>query len=252
MEKIEYQRLHEREYIHWWNIGRRRVLEAALARNLKFSPTERKVLDVGCGAGGNILFLKNFGRVTGFDISEEALSFSSDKGFSQLVLGRAEKMPFPNGSFGIVSALDCIEHIEDDGAALQEMHRVLKDDGILLLTVPAHRWLWSRHDEALHHKRRYTEKELRGKIQSRGFVLQEITHFVVPAIPFLLFQKSMRKIKKTLFPNRKEIIDTYDVLLPPPLNRALVMWLAVERMVMEKFPIPLGSSLLVVARKRGH
>src|SRR3990167_7815124 len=93
MEKIEYQRLHEREYIHWWNIGRRRVLEAALARNLKFSPTERKVLDVGCGAGGNILFLKNFGRVTGFDISEEALSFSSDKGFSQLVLGRAEKMP---------------------------------------------------------------------------------------------------------------------------------------------------------------
>ena len=252
MEKIEYQRLHEREYIHWWNIGRRRVLEAALARNLKFSPTERKVLDVGCGAGGNILFLKKFGRVTGFDISEEALSFSSDKGFSQLVLGRAEKMPFPNGSFGIVSALDCIEHIEDDEATLQEAYRVLKDDGTLLLTVPAHRWLWSRHDEALHHKRRYTTKDLRRKIQDAGFALQEITHFVVPAIPFLLLQKIIRKIKKTLFPNREEVIDTYDVLLPSFLNESLIAWLAIEKAVMKRVPIPFGSSLLVVARKRGH
>ena len=172
MEKIEYQRLHEREYIHWWNIGRRRILEAALSRNLKFSPTERKVLDVGCGAGGNILFLKKFGNVTGFDISEEALSFSGDKGFSELVLGRAEILPFREGSFDIVSALDCIEHIEDDEAALQEAYRVLKDGGTLLLTVPSHPWLWSRHDEALHHKRRYTKNELQRKVRDAGFGIQ--------------------------------------------------------------------------------
>lgn len=252
MEKIEYQRLHEREYIHWWNIGRRHVLETALSRHFKSSSTEQKVLDVGCGAGGNILFLKKFGRVTGFDISEEALSFSSDKGFSELVLGRAEKVPFPDGSFDIVSALDCIEHIEDDDAALQEAYRVLKSGGTLLLTVPAHKWLWSRHDEALHHKRRYTQKELRRKIQDAGFALQEITHFVVLAIPFLLLQKGIRRTRKILFPNRKEVIDTYDVLLPPFFNKALIAWLAVERMIMKRVPLPFGSSLLVAARKRAN
>lgn len=252
MEKIEYQRLHEREYIHWWNIGRRRVLEAALSRHFKSSSAEQKVLDVGCGAGGNILFLKNFGQVTGLDISEEALRFSRKEPFANLVLGNAETLPFPDASFDVVSILDCIEHLEDDRKALHECRRVLKKDGVLLLTVPAHKWLWSRHDEALHHKRRYTRGELKKKIENAGFSVRELSHFVIPAIPFLLLKKCIRVIKKVLFPKKQEIIDTYDVLLPPFLNSALILWISIEKMLMRFFSLPLGSSLLAVARKMGN
>lgn len=250
MEKIEYQRLYERESEYWWNVGRRHILEAALSRWVPTGIPEAAVLDVGCGAGGNILFLKNFGKVTGLDISKEALLFSGDKGFSELVLGRAEKMPFLDRSFDIVSALDCIEHIEDDEVALRENHRVLRDGGTFLLTVPAHRWLWSRHDEALHHKRRYTVGGLRDKISGAGFQVKEMSHFVIPAIPFLLLQKSIRGVTKTLFPKRQEVVETYDVLLPSFLNSALIAWLSFERMVMKKTAIPFGSSLLAVAKKK--
>jgi len=248
MEKVEYERLYTRELSYWWNIGRRRILEAALHRHMH-GGVQKNVLDVGCGAGGNILFLGKFGRVTGLDISEEAIKFSRDKGFFELVLGRAEILPFPDRSFDIVTALDCIEHIEDDERALQECHRVLTRGGVLLLTVPAHRWLWSRHDEALHHKRRYTEQDLLKKIKNAGFVSREMSHFVLPAIPFLLLQKSIRGVKKLLFPRNTEVIDTYDMLLPPPLNTLLIGWLSLERAIMRGMRIPFGSSLMVVARK---
>ena len=248
MEKIEYQRIYERESFFWWFVGRRHILEEALRRIISTITKDLDILDIGCGAGGNILFLKKFGRVTGLDVSEEALKFSQDKGFSKLLLGKAEALPVPDKSFNIVSILDCIEHIDDDMKALHECERVLKKDGVLLLTVPAHRWLWSRHDEALHHKKRYTKSELISKIEVAGFVVQEISHFVIPAIPFLLFQKSMCRIKKVFYPRRKEIIDTYDVLLPSFLNKSLILWLNFENLIIKKISIPFGSSILLVAK----
>lgn len=249
MEKIEYERLYKRERTYWWNVGRRRILEMALRRHVSTNSAATEILDVGCGAGGNILFLKNFGTVTGLDISEEALKFSRAESFKSLVLGSAEALPFSDRSFGIISILDCVEHLDDDMRALRECKRTLKDGGILLLTVPAHRWLWSRHDEALHHKRRYTRSELEKKVRNAGFEIREISHFVIPAIPFLLLQKSVRRIKKTFFPNKAEIIDTYDVILPRFLNNTLIAWLALERLCMRFFPFPFGSSLVVVAEK---
>ncbi len=250
MEKIEYQRLYEREGAYWWNVGRRRILEERLRKRILPGTGDLNILDVGCGAGGNILFLKKFGKVTGLDVSEDALAFSRNKGFAALVPGRAEKLPFPDGSFDIVATLDCIEHIEDDRSALRECGRVLKNNGALLLTAPAHRWLWSRHDEALHHMRRYTATDLRIKICGAGFRIKEMSHFVIPAIPFLLVHKAVRFVKKRVFPNMKEVVDTYDVELPRFLNTALIAWLFLEKAVMKVATIPFGSSLMVVAERQ--
>lgn len=252
MKKTAYQKLNETEYFHWWNVGRRRILERALRRHVPANATGLRILDVGCGTGGNMLFLGKFGQVTGLDINNDALAFSRNKGFSALFKGEAEKIPFQNSSFDIISTLDCIEHIEDDRAALREISRILKNTGTLLLTVPAHTWLWSRHDEALHHKRRYTGKDLREKIESAGFKIVEMSHFVVPAIPFLLFQKTVRGIKKHYCTKKEDDIDTYDYLLPRPLNALLIGWLAFECAAMRIFPIPFGSSLLVIARKESR
>lgn len=247
METIEYRRLFEREEFYWWNIGRREILKSELERHL-VSKRGLSILDVGCGAGGNIKILGEFGAVTGLDISEEALKFAKTRGvFKNLVQGNAERLPFPDNTFDLISALDVLEHVPDDQQALREIFRVLKKGGLALITVPAHRWLWSRHDEALHHLRRYTTDELREKLRKAGFRVAEHSHFVVPAIFFLVFQKILRRIRKIR--EAQETIDTYDIILPPWLNRALIGWLFAEKIVIRFIPLPAGSSLFMIAQK---
>lgn len=249
MEKIEYQRLADREHFYWWNVGRRSILEEALRRHLVTNNQNLDVLDIGCGPGGNLLFLERFGFVTGLDISKEALRLARDKNFKKLVQGSAETLPFPDASFNVVSILDVLEHVNDDEGTLGEIARVLKKDGVLLLTVPAHRWLWSRHDEALHHKRRYAAAELRRKIARAGLQRVEMSHFVIPGVPALFVREALRKTGRYLSPNGEEKVDTYNIILPPFLNRLLILWLTGEKHVMKIFPIPVGSSLLLIAKK---
>lgn len=247
MERKEYKRLKDREQFFWWNVGRRAILREALGRHIKSH--DANILDVGCGPGGNILFLKEFGKVTGIDSSDEALSFARAQGFHKIVKGDSEELPFPDEAFDIVSILDVLEHIDDDKKALDEIFRALKRNGVLLLTVPAYAWMWSDHDEALHHKRRYGHKELRGKILNAGFSIEEMSYFVIPAIPFRALKLCFEKLQGLFNKDKKKILKTDDVILPPFLNSFFIAWLAVERYVMRIFPIPCGSSLLVVAKK---
>lgn len=247
METIEYRRLFEREEFYWWSIGRREILKSTLERRL-VSKRGLSILDVGCGAGGNIKILGEFGAVTGLDISEEALKFArTHSAFKNLVQGNAEQLPFPDNTFDLVSALDVLEHIPNDQLAVQEMFRVLKKNGFALVTVPAHRWLWSRHDEALQHLRRYTTNELRTKLAYAGFSVVQHSHFVIPAILFLLLKKTIRRIRRMW--GVKETIDTYDTILPLWLNRLLIWWLYGEKIMMRFFPILAGSSLMMIAQK---
>ena len=248
MELKEYKNLAEREHFFWWNVGRRRILEDALKRHVVSSHLE--ILDVGCGPGGNILFLKKFGNVTGIDSSKEALSFARTQGFLKTVESGGEKLPFPDRSFDIVSILDVLEHMENDIRALQEIFRVLKKNGILLLTVPAYKWMWSEHDEALHHKRRYKKTELLSKIRATGFSLKESSYFVFPAIPFRALKMLLKKIKNILGVHQNKILKTDDIILVPFLNMLLIAWLTIERYSMRIFSLPFGSSLLVVAKKQ--
>lgn len=247
METIEYRRLFEREEFYWWNIGRREILKSVFNQHLVFK-RGLSILDIGCGAGGNIKILGDFGSVTGLDISEEALKFAkTHRAFKDLVMGDAEHLPFQNESFDLVSAFDVLEHVPNDRQAIQEMFRVLKKGGFALITVPAHRWLWSRHDEALHHLRRYTTNELREKLCHAGFSVVKHSHFVIPAIPFLLVRETMRRIQR--IPQERETIDTYDTVLPSWLNRFLIWWLFVEKIFMRFIPIPAGSSLVIISQK---
>jgi len=247
MELKEYKNLAERETFFWWNVGRRRILEDTLKRYVLSSHLE--ILDVGCGPGGNILFLKKFGNVTGIDSSEEALSFARTRGFLKIAKSGGENLPFPDRSFDLVSVLDVLEHIEHDTRALTEIFRVLKKNGILLLTVPAYLWMWSAHDEALHHKRRYVRKELHEKIKAAGFSVEYASYFIIPSIPFRALKIAISTIKKLLHISVDTTPKTDDVILPAWLNTFFIWWLALEKSYMKFFPIPFGSSLLVVAKK---
>ena len=248
MELIEYKNLAFREKFFWWNVGRRRILRDVLRRNLVYS-SGLKILDVGCGPGGNMLFLKDFGEVTGLDASDEALVYAREFSYRDLVLGSATDIPFSENSFDCVVALDVIEHIEDDRKAFSEMFRVLKPGGVLLLTVPAYQWMWSSHDEVLHHKRRYQKKELHVKIKGAGFLIVEASHFVFPSIPFRAGRLLIQKIRSSFGASAPKAPQTDDVLLPVFLNTIFIFWLTLERYFIKVFPLPWGSSLLVLAKK---
>lgn len=244
LRKEEYANLASREYFYWWNIGRRLILRSVLGRHIK---TNRSlILDVGCGSGGNILFLKNFGPVVGLDASDTALSFCRDKGFQELVLGDAQKnISYSNNHFNVVSAFDVLEHLPDDLGALKEMSRVCSPGGLVFVTVPALPFLWGPHDEYLGHQRRYTKKKLKKDFTRLGLDVLEASYFVMPAIPFIVTRRYLEKISK-----KNTQSHSFDVILPFWLNSTLIGWLKVERFLLNLFPLAFGSSLYVIARKK--
>lgn len=244
MEPHEYARIARRESFYFWHVGRREILREALLRHVSPDASGRqKILDYGCGPGGNILVLKDFGVVSGVDVADPALQFAKTRGFRELVKVDGSQTPFPDNSFDIVASLDVFEHIEDDSAAIRECFRMVKPGGILLTTVPAHRWLWSAHDTTLGHFRRYTKGELQEKIAAAGFETLEWSHFVTVAVPINFVRTVIDRIRKP------KAVDTYDIEFSPLVNSLLLLLLRVERMLIRLFPIPVGSSLMMVARK---
>lgn len=155
---------------HWWFQGRRAVMWSLLRRTGNLGGL--RVLDAGCGTGRNLLefgALGAPGAVNGIDSSPEAIEFCRRRGLDGVVLGRIESLPFGERAFDLLLATDVIEHVEDDRVALRELHRVAAPGGRLLVTVPAYQWLWSQHDDAHHHYRRYTWRRLHARLRETGW-----------------------------------------------------------------------------------
>lgn len=248
MERDEYRRMFDLETTYWWFVGRRALVRdwvaAALRRQASPAP-ERRLLDVGCGTGANAAMLTDFGWVIGTDASAEALAWSRRRGLRSLARCRAEQLCFADDTFDVVTALDMLEHTDDDLKALAELHRVCKPGGVLIVTVPAYGFLWSAHDEALHHRRRYAPRELHDKLTAMGFEVERLSHFMCGLfIPVLLLRlwQSLRK---------RGVRPQSDLRpLPTWLNRLLIGLLGGERRLLRWVTLPLGVSLICTARKR--
>jgi SAM-dependent methyltransferase len=179
----------------------------------------------------------------GVDASIEALHFCRSRGIQSVALSPVEDLPFACGTFDIVTALDVLEHTDDDLHSLREIRRVMKLAGLLLITVPAYGFLWSEHDEALKHRRRYTAHELRNKLVVSGFDVVRTSYF----ISTLFFPILALRIWQGL---RKESTHPKTSLhvLPGWINQALVRLLAAERMLFHKINLPFGVSIIALAR----
>jgi len=242
MESAEYKRMRAFEEFYWWHVGRRNIVERILRRILG---KQASILEIGCGTGGNLKLLGKFGQVTGLDPSKEALDFCRSQGFSNVVEGSAEDSKLPSESFDVLVALDVLEHIEDDARAFRECFRLLRDDGYLLITVPAFPFLWSEHDEALHHKRRYRRVEIKQKMEAAGFEITRLSYLIMFPFPLIVVYRFLRRWMR----GDKQKRTSY-VLLPGWLNRLLIVALQCEGILLSYMNLPFGTSIICVAQKK--
>ena len=243
MKEHTYPIMFRIEQSHWWYAGRRKIL-ASFIEDICRRVTDRRprILDVGCGTGANLLMLSQFGDAEGVDISEDALAFCRERGLANVKLGAAEKLPYDDGTFDLVTALDVVEHLDDDLSGLVEMRRVLRPGGRVLLFVPTFMFLWGVQDDVSNHRRRYRLPELQRVLEQAGFEIERMTYANITFfLPILLVRKLMR-----LTGIKAESENNINV---SALNGVLGSLLGAENVVLRHMNIPFGVSGLCVARK---
>lgn len=246
MDTNIYDKMYQLEENNWWFCGRRKIFLDFLEKAYR-GKKPKKILDVGCGTGLTLGYLAQHGQVEGIDISKKAIVFCQARGFKNVRLGDAQELPFPNNSFGTITAFDILEHIKDDQKVLNEFHRVLCPGGFVLLTVPALPILWSSYDETYRHFRRYQPAGLKKKLKKANLKLARITYFnTFLFLPAFIFRGSMAFLNKLgLFKEHSGLVK-----LPKLINDFLAQIFALESIALRLINFPLGISLMVKAEKR--
>jgi SAM-dependent methyltransferase len=243
--------MYELEDSYWWFVARRELVRELVLRYGPVKDPERPqqpvwlLLDVGCGTGATLKAIDDIGFAVGLDRSLEALQFCRQRGLWRLAQAMGEKLPVRAQSVEVVLALDLLEHIEDDAAAAKEFARVLKPGGVLIVTVPACPELWSEHDEALDHLRRYRARRLRKILTEAGFQIEKLS----PIITLLLLPIAALRLIQRVLPKKKGTPETAFIIPPKTINWVLTALLRLERLWLRRFNLPVGVSLVAVARK---
>jgi 2-polyprenyl-3-methyl-5-hydroxy-6-metoxy-1,4-benzoquinol methylase len=238
MESHEYEVMHAEEVRHWWFRGRRRIILDRL-RGIAGA----RILDYGCGTGGNSSAYSMYGSVIGIEPDSTAVRLARARGGAQYCRASGTELPFRHSIFDVVVASDVLEHIENDSAAVSEIVRVLRPGGAAIISVPAHQWLFSEHDAALHHHRRYSKALLRNLLEHGGLRIRRLSYWNAALFPVIGLYRLVRKPPRTTQPRS----DTHS--LPWLVNEALTMLLAAEAAVLRHAPLPWGVSLLAVAER---
>ena len=239
MERSVYREMAALDERHWWYRARRRVL-AELIRREAMPKANARVLEIGCGTGHNLQMLGAFGEVDAIELDDEARAIAERR------LGRPvmnallpELAGVADRHYDLIAALDVIEHIAADQAAVAAVAAKLKHGGKFVVTVPAHQWMWSTHDVVNHHKRRYSKAALRRLIDGSPLRLERLGYFNSLLFPLAVAERLASRVRGK---------DGADVKLPSaPLNAALEMVFAAERHLVGRLPLPPGLSLFAVA-----
>lgn len=230
------------EDVHWWFVSRRKIIKTILAKYFDDRP-ENTILEVGCGSGGNLKMLSAFGDLVALELHDKARERANSRNICKVKKGRLpEDIPFDSG-FDLICILDVLEHIENDLGALQSLQSMLNKNGKLLITVPAYKFLWSNHDTACHHKRRYFKRQLSRLVIKSGLSIQYRTYFNTFLFPGIA---TLRLLNKLLKKNQGS-----DVVLPPKfLNDFLATIFSSETIFLPRLGFPFGLSILIIADKK--
>ncbi len=243
MNVQEYTRMAERETNYWWHIGRLKIIETNIQKYVK-GKKDLKILNVGCGTGGTIDMLERLGIVDNVDASEEAINYMRKRGYKRLTKVEGILLPIEDKTYDMVVAFDVLEHIEDDVAALKEWRRVLKDDGMVFLTVPAYQWLWTGHDESLHHFRRYTTKMIKDKAHAAGLGKRRLSYAIVFSLPLVVGFRMINKLR-----GKSVDSETSYVNVPNFLNNLFIQILKIEAWFHKFIRFGAGTTVLASLSK---
>lgn len=241
MERIVYDRMAAHDSTHWWYRARREILADYLKRYGGL-PADARILEIGCGTGHNLPMLARFGTVEAIEIDDAARAIASER------LGKPiASAPLPQltgierGAYDLIAVLDVVEHIEDDVAALKAMGDCLKPRGKILITVPAHQWMWSAHDTVNHHHRRYSKATLSAAIAKAGLQHNGLRWFNSLLFPAAVAARIAGKL------TGKD--DSDDSPPAKPLNTAFEKVFGLERHLVGRVPLPPGLSLITLASR---
>lgn len=245
MEQHTYGIMNDVEDKHWWFVGRRAILESFLqdiSQSIRIPNSAIRILDVGCGTGANLEMLKQYGDSEGVDVSDDALEFCRKKGL-KVHKGLAEELPFEDETFDLVTALDVVEHLDDDVAGLKEMHRILKKDGKTLIFVPAFMWLWGVQDDISNHRIRYTRAQIVERMEKAGFEIERATYANITFFAPILAGRALMKVTG-IKPESENNVNV------SALNGFFGKIFSSEKYWLKKANFPFGVSIVIVAKRK--
>ena len=258
MNPAEYEAMYRLEGGLWWYTGMRRLTAAALGPALgrrRPDGTRPRILDAGCGTGGNLAWLASAGPAWGIDLSPLATAYCRRRGLETVAQASVLRLPFADATFDLVTGFDVIYHlgVADDVAALAEMRRVLRPGGTLFVRVPAIEALRSAHDEAVHTRQRYSAGELRAKSERAGLTVERAGYVNALLLPLAAVSRLARRRRSN--EKNEEVIEgdgaeASDVRpVPGPLNALFGAALGLEARLLRYVDLPIGLSAFVVARR---
>ena len=241
MERKVYEQMAKLDSSHWWFTARRRILDGLIERVVR-PPNNARILELGAGTGHNLAMLSRFGTVEASELDPVARGIASER------LGREVKeaaLPdlsmFPAESYDLIALLDVLEHVPDDKGSLAAIMARLKPGGALLLTVPANPWMWSAHDVAHHHHRRYRKAEIEKLALEAGYEIELLSPFNSLLFPPIAAVRLIGKL------TGKD--DSDDAMPGAFVNRTLDAVFGLERSLIGRVPMPFGVSLAAVLRR---
>jgi SAM-dependent methyltransferase len=229
----------EEDRAHWWFLGRRAVILAEMDRRLPAGPA--RLAELGCGSGGMLEALSRFGTAVGVETDAALRARAQERGLDVRAGALPDAIPLDPGRWDAVCLFDVLEHVDDEAGALAACRRLLVPGGCLFVTVPAYAWLWSRHDELLGHRRRYTANALRQVAERAGFAVERLTYFNTLLAPPIMAVRIVRAALRR---------PGHDLDRPAPwLNRALASCFSAEARLLGWMSPPFGISILLAARR---
>ncbi|MBI4058810.1 class I SAM-dependent methyltransferase [Candidatus Microgenomates bacterium] len=237
MEIAEYENIYKNESSHFLYTSRHKIIINLVRKYFRKSHA-LKILDAGCGTGLFAKKLAKFGDVTGIDISSRALKFAQKRGI-KTKKASVIKLPFKENYFNLLVSIDVLYHraVEDDVKALKEFFRVLKPNGLLIIRLPANKWIKTIHDQHVHTRQRYDKVELRNKLIKVGFAIEKLYFVDGLLLPISLLQSLWQKVVPA------KTTESAVKPLPKLINNMLAYLLS------QDVEWPFGIGLIAVGRK---
>ena len=230
--------MYNNENTHWWWVSQRKILRKILNRYI--SNKTKNVLEVGCGTGGNLLMLKEYGNLSAMEPDDDARRFANSKNICLVKKGiLPNNIPFDE-CFDLICMLGVLEHIDNDSETLKSIKNKLKQKGVLVITVPAYKFLWGFQDVVFRHFRRYTKKQLTELFSKSGLKIKYITYYNTFLFPIIATIKILKNILGIKSGNEASMPWI-------PINNLLTKIFSSEKLILPTLSFPFGVHILVLA-----